>query len=223
MSTEYEPESTHHPIGGRQRAVIIVGSLVVLCVTFALGAQFGKAVASRTVQVSVDLARLDAQERCAKLAVPALAQEAQPPAQPPAAENAPAPTAEPAAPVEAAAQPAAEQPAPAAEPSAPAGPSAAKEAAPAGSESTRRPMPQRPSSEWGVQFGSLSSRPEADRLSAAVRKAGYTAYIQVADLPRKGRFYRVRVGRFGKREQAQSLRDEAESRHHLSGIVAASP
>jgi len=74
-------------------------------------------------------------------------------------------------------------------------------------------------STWTVQFASSPTRHEADKLASNLSDHGYTARVVVADLPGKGRYYRVRVGRFASRETADLLRREASSKTGVSGVV----
>lgn len=73
--------------------------------------------------------------------------------------------------------------------------------------------------QWTVQFGSSSQRADADRLAAMLLDYGYAPFVAVADLPGKGRYYRVRVGRFASKEQAEKLRAEAQQKHRMAGVV----
>jgi cell division protein FtsN len=74
-----------------------------------------------------------------------------------------------------------------------------------------------------VQFGSFPVREDADRLSLKLHDLGYAAKVTIADLPGKGRHYRVRVGQYENRDQAEKLRNEAMTRHKLTASTMTLP
>jgi DedD protein len=186
-------------LDGRQVASIVVGALVILGVVFVLGLNVGKQIGMRQAEVAVAPGDLEALDR-APAPAPAtkepltfhdrLTKDA--PAAPPPAEPAPAP-----APAPKAEPPAAEAPAPA---PAPAPTPKPVEAAP-----RAEPPPDRP---WTVQLAAAQDRAEAERTAA--RFAALHPRIEAADVPGKGRFYRVRVGAFETKQDAERyLRDVA--------------
>lgn len=130
-------------------------------------------------------------------------------------------TAAPSAPVPAEPAPAALPPAP---PTPPAVPIAKLEPAPVvvpapAAVAVARKDPASSADRWTVQFGASAQRTDADRLAATLLDFGYTPYVAVADIPGKGRFYRVRVGRFPSKDGADRLRAEAQGKHRLAGLV----
>ncbi len=184
-------------LDGRKVASVVVGALVILGVVFVLGVNVGKQLALRHAasQVAGDL---DALDRAPAPPAPAkeepltfheeLTKPSPPPPAPPPAAAAPAPVPPSPAPSPVPA-PAAAPPAPAAA-RAPSFPSAA------------------PDEPWTVQLAASQDRGEAERL--ATRFAALGPRIEEADVPGKGRFYRVRVGAFDSREAADRyLRDVA--------------
>jgi DedD protein len=174
-------------LDGRQVASVVVAALVILGVVFVLGLNVGKQIALR--RAAVDPAGdLEALDRAP--AAPAPAREEpltfhEELTKPSTAAPPPAPAAAPTPP----------PPAPAAAPApAPAAPPPA-EAAP--------PPEDKP---WTVQLAASQDRGEAERLAS--RFAALNTRIEEADVPGKGRFYRVRVGAFDTREAAERyLRD----------------
>jgi DedD protein len=180
-------------LDGRQVASIVVGALVILGVVFVLGLNVGKQIALRQAEVAApgDLDALDRAPAPAAADKPdaltfhdRLTRET-PPAAPPPVEVAPAaPTP---APAPAAAPPPAAEPAP--EPGVP----------------LSEPPPD---AAWTVQLAAAQDQGEAERI--ARRFSALNARIEVADVPGKGRFYRVRVGAFDTKESADRyLRDVA--------------
>jgi cell division septation protein DedD len=180
-------------LDGRQVASIVVGALVILGVVFVLGLNVGKQIGQRRAEQAApgDLAALDRAP-----APPAPAREEPltfhdrltketPPPPPPAA---PAPAAPP---PEAA-------PAPAPVPAPAAAPPRAAEATPAAQSPPERP--------WTVQLAAAQDRAEAERTAA--RFAALGPRVEEAQVPGKGRFWRVRVGAFETRQDAERyLRD----------------
>lgn len=57
---------------------------------------------------------------------------------------------------------------------------------------------------FSVQVASLRFRDDADLLAEELRKKGYEAYVVPADIPGKGKLYRVRIGDFKVRKEASS-------------------
>ncbi|HEV8324612.1 MAG TPA: SPOR domain-containing protein [Myxococcota bacterium] len=66
-------------------------------------------------------------------------------------------------------------------------------------------------SRWTVQVGSYSTREEADEVLGRLAKKGYVPYLVTADVPGRGRWYRVRVGDFGNRTAALSMKEKIDA------------
>jgi len=58
-----------------------------------------------------------------------------------------------------------------------------------------------------VQVGSFASEQAARQMSVELKAAGYPAFVKAAQIPGKGRTYRVRVGMFASREEARRYGD----------------
>ena len=67
-----------------------------------------------------------------------------------------------------------------------------------------------------VQVGSTQERFEAERIAARFASSG--ARVSAADVPGKGRWYRVRVGSFETREAADRYLRDLERTHRGQGI-----
>jgi DedD protein len=84
------------------------------------------------------------------------------------------------------------------------------------------PAPTRPAiggkGAWVVQIGSTQDRIEADRIAARFATRG--ARVVVADVPGKGRWYRVRLGSFDTRESADRYLRDLERGTGAKGFVA---
>ncbi len=73
---------------------------------------------------------------------------------------------------------------------------------------------------WTVQVGSSSDKKFADRWADQLKAKGYDAFVVDADV--KGQtWYRVRVGHFAARQEAEALRAALESKEGLSGSFLA--
>jgi cell division protein FtsN len=203
-------------LDGRKVASVVVGALVILGVVFVLGVNVGKQLAIRraATEVAGDLDALD-----------------HAPAPPPPAKEepltfheeltkgtpAPPPAAAPAAPAPAAAAPT-PAPAPAAAAPTPAPtPAVPPPAAAAPAPSFPSAAPDEP---WTVQLAASQDRTEAERLAA--RFSALRPRIEVADVPGKGRFFRVRVGAFDSREAAERYREDVARETGAKGFVTPS-
>jgi cell division septation protein DedD len=75
------------------------------------------------------------------------------------------------------------------------------------------------SASFAVQVKATQSSDEAEKFAAKLRSKGYHATVAEADVPGKGRWYRVRVGRFDTRAQAEHYLDDFERETHLAAFV----
>jgi cell division septation protein DedD len=231
-------------LDGRQIASIVVGALVIVGVVFVLGLNVGRQIAVRQAEAARagDLAALD------RVPAPAPAAPAKNdrtfyeqlpkarPAAPPPAEPTRPPATAPAAKV-AAAPPPLPPPAPAPTPTVPAAPtptavgtpvtaSAAKVAAaprptsavPASAPATH-PAAGRSGGAWCVQLAAAHDRAEAERIAARWKSAA--PRIETADVPGKGRYYRVRVGSFETKDVAERYLKDLTRETGAKGYVTA--
>lgn len=65
---------------------------------------------------------------------------------------------------------------------------------------------------FALQAAAFLSQTEADVLADKLKAAGVPSYVVRADLARRGRWFRVRVGRFNTGEEAQRFAAEAQPR-----------
>jgi DedD protein len=216
-------------LDGRQIASIVVGALVILGVVFVLGLNVGKQIAVRQAATGRggDLEALDHPPPPASATDDAItfydrlpkAKPAAPPPAEPKAVPAPAPLAETAA---APALALAEEPAPALPRPAPlpAIPAPAVAASATPKVATRPPAAAEKAGAWCVQLAASSSRVEADRLAARFRSL--SPRVETADVPGKGRFFRVRVGSFETKDDAERYRSDVARETGAKGYVTAS-
>jgi DedD protein len=185
-------------LDGRQIASIVVGALVLLGVVFVLGLNLGRQLASRQLEAARGdaLAALD---------------------RPPPAPAAPISddaltfhdrlTRDRAPPAEE--QPARPPPAPA-----PAALAATPVAATAGANP---PAPPAATGAFAVQLVSTTSRAEADKLAGKLQE--FAPRVEAAEVSGKGRVYRVRVGSFETRAEAEKLLKTLAPRTGGKGMV----
>ncbi|WP_373049053.1 SPOR domain-containing protein [Vulgatibacter sp.] len=234
-------------LDSRQVVSIVLGSAVLLGIVFYLGVTVGKDLAAAQPAPPADpLAELDRQAEALaeKLTFPdSLTDEAAPPM--PSAEAAAAAKAESerAAAAEAeralaAAEKAAAEKAAAdaerAKAEAEAEAEAAKAAADARAVAAAKPVDKAPAAPkpaappkveaaaggFTVQVGAMPNRSEADALVTRLRGQGLSPYVVAADIPGKGTFYRVRLGRFASRDEAKRYLADVQRETQLSGFVA---
>ncbi len=91
------------------------------------------------------------------------------------------------------------------------------EAKPAGIE--KPILPPIPSGKYSIQMGSYPSIGEAQAALKVWKKKGYSAYMKEADIPGKGLWYRVRLGSFSSKDQAQTFLDKIKKKEKKTGIV----
>ncbi len=91
--------------------------------------------------------------------------------------------------------------------------SAAVQAEPQASQPSKKDSSERV---WTVQVKSASEKKFAENWAGRLKAKGYDAFVADADV--KGQtWYRVRVGHFAAREEAEALRATLESKEGLSG------
>jgi cell division septation protein DedD len=73
--------------------------------------------------------------------------------------------------------------------------------------------------EYTVQVVALPDRNQAVALAAQLERKGYATHISTTQVPGKGTMYRVRVGKFKTKEEANSYRLDFEAREKRSGFV----
>jgi len=205
-------------LGGVQIASVVVGALIALALVFVLGFQVGQRVGTRRAEAArpatlgdLDAASVTSTAPAGKgLTFSAELPRARP--APPPPRTPPAATAEPAA-----------APAPASPPPASPAPAAAQPAAtPAAEASPPAAAPAPPSrGGWTVQLGASQRREEAEALAHRVQSLG--PRIEEADVPGKGHFFRVRVGRFDSRAEAEKYRSDVVRETGIAGALVPPP
>lgn len=193
-------------LDGRQIASIVVGALVLLGVVFVLGLNVGRQLAAKQLEVTRGDALAALDQPLPAPAIPTdaltfhdrLTKDRVPPAEAPAA----APVATPPAPA----------------PAAPAAPPPAAAAAEPARAPSRADPGARPA--YSVQVVATTSRAEADRLAARLKD--YGPRVEEAEVPGKGRLYRVRVGAFASKPEAERFLKGFTGKTGSKGLVVAS-
>jgi len=72
---------------------------------------------------------------------------------------------------------------------------------------------------YSLQIGSYPQMAEATRVLEKWKEKGYSAYMMIADIPERGRWYRVRIGGFGSREDATRYLKDFETREHAEALI----
>lgn len=199
----------------RQVSGIIGGSLALLVVTFGLGVGFGHRLAAAPTKVpEIKTPGQHADETVYTFQNELTKRDAPPtPAPKPAAPKVDPPPA---------VKPVAVTLAPA-----PVAPLAAVAPAPAAPVLAAAPAPEvvvpRPDTQarFTVQFGAPSKDADAKRLLQQLSAFGYDPFITEADLPGKGHVFRVRIGRFASREDADRFHATVRQAHNLDSVVMA--
>ncbi len=74
-------------------------------------------------------------------------------------------------------------------------------------------------SRFTVQVGSFQDQSVAEGLMADLSGRGYDAYLTPEQVPGKGTWYRVRMGRFQKREEAEQFSKKVKAEEGVGGFV----
>lgn len=80
--------------------------------------------------------------------------------------------------------------------------------------------PEKPSPRYTVQVAAVKDRPTAEALKDRLKRKGYPVFILPFDIPKRGTWFRVRVGHFAKRETAREMARQLSRRERLSTYVA---
>ena len=243
--TEVFKDKIEVSLDGRQIFYLFFGGAVIATLVFVLGVMVGRQVESRTVAetgspATDPLAALDRLEGGSDLAFPAalrgdevilgsvdakangrakLAKESLATGGP---TPAPVPVAE--APAPAAEKPEVE-PAPlpklAKEPAK--APAAAKlkpeEAKPAVEAKAEEAPPKAKRRRFTLQVGSFQDKEEADTFFRGLSGGPYDPYMVEADVPGKGKYFRVRVGGYGTFDEAVAAKTDFEASQHVIAYV----
>lgn len=74
-------------------------------------------------------------------------------------------------------------------------------------------------SQYSIQIGSYPNMNEASEKVQEWRAKGYPSFMMIADIPDRGRWYRVRIGGFAAKEDAQGYLEKFRANEGAEGIV----
>lgn len=77
-----------------------------------------------------------------------------------------------------------------------------------------------PEGAFTLQLAASQARVDADRFAARLREKGYAPYVMESDVPGRGKWYRVRMGRFGSKEAAMKYLQDFRRETQLDAFVA---
>lgn len=83
------------------------------------------------------------------------------------------------------------------------------------------PLPPAPKAFFTVQVKATQSSSEADGYARRLRSQGYQALVAEAEVPGKGRWFRVRVGKFDSRASAERYLVDFKRETHVEAFVTA--
>jgi DedD protein len=99
------------------------------------------------------------------------------------------------------------------------GPAAGKAALVPNAEATPKADASAGTARFTLQLSSFQDRTEADEFQAKIRAAGYQPYLTEADVPDKGVWYRVRLGKYVSHSDALAAKAEFEKRMQIIAYV----
>jgi DedD protein len=79
-----------------------------------------------------------------------------------------------------------------------------------------------PAGAFAIQVSASQDKTEADGVVQKLRSVGYAPYVVDVTLPGKGRWYRVRLGHFGGKAEAEKYLKDFKRETRLDAIVTAS-
>lgn len=82
------------------------------------------------------------------------------------------------------------------------------------------PQPSGSSGAYTIQVASFSDKKGAETLSQKLKRKGYDAYVAAGQVPQKGTRYRVRIGRYPSRTDAQRAAERIQEAEKLSFLIA---
>ncbi|HTN42627.1 MAG TPA: SPOR domain-containing protein [Nitrospiria bacterium] len=81
------------------------------------------------------------------------------------------------------------------------------------------PPPKKASTGYTVQIAATRDRATAESMAGRLRRKGYSVFILPHVVPKRGTWYRVRVGHFTQRQAAQEMTARLSGREHLTAYV----
>lgn len=85
---------------------------------------------------------------------------------------------------------------------------------------TQHPAETAPGGAFTLQLSAFQTKEEADRFAGRLRDRGYAPYIVTAEVPKKGTWYRVRMGSFPSKDAATRYLTDFKRETQLDAFVA---
>ncbi|MBI4223991.1 MAG: SPOR domain-containing protein, partial [Deltaproteobacteria bacterium] len=79
-----------------------------------------------------------------------------------------------------------------------------------------------PKAPFAIQVGAYTNPDEAHHMVSHWKQKGYPAYLASADIPGKGRWYRVRLGGFDSKKEAKSYLEKFRTQEGVDAFIAPS-
>jgi cell division septation protein DedD len=83
----------------------------------------------------------------------------------------------------------------------------------------RQNAPRGHDGEFTLQVISYDRPEPSQAFAEGLRAKGHTAFVTAADIPERGRYWRVRIGPFKSRQQADEYRSKFEDEEHMNTFV----
>lgn len=87
---------------------------------------------------------------------------------------------------------------------------------------TQKPTEAVSGGPFTLQISAFQSQPEAERFAAKLRDRGYAPFIVPAEVPKKGTWYRVRMGNFPSKDAASHYLADFKRETQIDAFVASS-
>ncbi|MBI2068135.1 MAG: SPOR domain-containing protein [Deltaproteobacteria bacterium] len=84
------------------------------------------------------------------------------------------------------------------------------------------PAKQEEVGQFSIQVGSYRAADEAMKAVAQWKGKGYSSFMMVAEVPKKGTWYRVRIGRFVTKEEAQGFLQKFKGKEKTDALIVSS-
>jgi DedD protein len=81
-------------------------------------------------------------------------------------------------------------------------------------------VPKTKAIQYTIQVAAVKDRATAEGLTKRLKQKGYPVFTLPYEIPKKGTWYRVRVGHFSKREAAEEMAKQLSERERLTPYIA---
>jgi DedD protein len=81
-------------------------------------------------------------------------------------------------------------------------------------------VPKTKATQYTIQVAAVKDRATAEILTKRLKQKGYPVFTLPYEIPKKGTWYRVRVGHFSKREAAEEMAKRLSEQERLAPYIA---